>query len=128
MFTYGAAGGIIRIGNNLDTDYGPPRIRPASLGHGLGRCDPPKVQHSAGLFPSPVSRAGRWRSNIFLDGNSFANSRSVKRSRWSATDRRVEMFWKDDVRIDLGLLSRTKEFYGQQGQDSYAGFRFTFRL
>jgi len=26
------------------------------------------------------------------------------------------------------LLSRTKEFYGQQGQDSYAGFRFTFKL
>ena len=38
------------------------------------------------------------------------------------------MFWKDDVRFDLGLLSRTKEFYGQQGQDSYAGFRFTFKL
>ncbi|MGH6976583.1 MAG: hypothetical protein ACREED_06115 [Stellaceae bacterium] len=37
-------------------------------------------------------------------------------------------FWKGDDRLDIGLLTRTEEFYGQQGEDSYAGFRFAFGL
>ncbi len=127
VFTYGAAGGIIRIGNTLDTDYGPPRIRPGPSG-----TDWVDARRRNGDFGYYFFAGGEGRAmarNIFLDGNTFVNSRSVnKKPLVGDLTAGVEMFWKDDVRIDLGLLSRTKEFYGQQGQDSYAGFRFTFGL
>jgi hypothetical protein len=127
VFTYGAIGGIIRIGNSLDTDYGPPRIRPGPSG-----TDWVDARRRSADFGYYFFAGGEGRAvarNIFLDGNSFANSRSVdKKPLVGDLTAGLAMFWKDEVRFDLGLLSRTKEFYGQQGEDSYAGFRFTFKL
>lgn len=67
--------------------------------------------------------------NIFLDGNTFASSQHVDKKPFVGDlTAGATFFWKDDVRLDIGLLIRTKEFYGQQGEDSYAGFRFAFGL
>ena len=127
VFTYGAVGGIIRIGNSLDTDYGPPRIRPGPSG--TDWVDPSRRSASFGYYFFAGGEGRAVAQNIFLDGNTFAHSRSVdKKPLVGDLTAGVAMFWKDDIRFDLGLLSRTKEFYGQQGQDSYAGFRFTFKL
>ena len=127
VFTYGAVGGIIRIGNSLDTDYGPPRIRPGPSG--TDWVDARRRSASFGYYFFAGGEGRAVAQNIFLDGNTFAHSRSVdKKPLVGDLTAGVAMFWKDDVRLDLGLLSRTKEFYGQQGQDSYAGFRFTFKL
>ena len=127
VFTYGAVGGILRIGNSLETDYGPPRIRPGPSG-----TDWVDARRRSADFGYYFFAGGEGRAvarNIFLDGNTFATSRGVdKKPLVGDLTAGLAMFWKDDVRFDLGLLSRTKEFYGQQGQDSYAGFRFTFKL
>lgn len=67
--------------------------------------------------------------NVFLDGNSFASSPHVdKKPLVGDLTAGAAFFWKDDFRLDIGLLTRTKEFYGQQGEDSYADLRFAFGL
>ncbi|HXP13395.1 MAG TPA: lipid A deacylase LpxR family protein [Stellaceae bacterium] len=127
VFTYGAVGGIIRIGDSLDTDYGPPRIRPGPSG--TDWVDGRRRNGNFGYYFFAGGEGRAMAQNIFLDGNTYVHSRSVsKKPLVGDLTAGVEMFWKDDFRVDLGLLSRTKEFYGQQGQDSYAGFRFTFGL
>src|ERR1700689_700150 len=119
--------GAIRIGKSLDPDSGPPRIRPGPSG--TDWVDPSRRSGSFGYYFFAGGEGRAVAQNIFLDGNTFAHSRSVdKKPLVGDLTAGVAMFWKDDIRFDLGLLSRTKEFYGQQGQDSYAGFRFTFKL
>jgi hypothetical protein len=127
VFTYGAAGGLIRIGDGLDADYGPPRIRPAPSG--TDWADPGRRSGNFGYYFFVGGEGRAMGVNIFLDGNTFAYSRNVeKKPLVGDLTAGLAMFWKDDIRFDLGLLSRTKEFYGQQGQDSYAGLRLTFGL
>src|SRR5487761_197991 len=76
-----------------------------------------------------VPEAGVNARNVFLGGNAFASSPHVaKKPLVGDLTAGVALFWKNDLRLDIGLLTRTKEFYGQQGEDSYAGFRFSFGL
>lgn len=127
VLTYGSAGTILRIGSDLGVDYGSARIRPGPSG--TDWFDSAKLLHPLGWY---VFFGGEGRAvarNIFLDGNTFATSRSVdKKPLVGDLTAGVALFWKDDARLDIGLLSRTKEFYGQQGEDSYAGIRFSSRL
>jgi lipid A 3-O-deacylase len=127
IFTYASAGAILRLGNNLAADYGSVRIRPAPSG--TDWFDSAKLMQPLGWY---VFAGGEGRAvghNIFLDGNTFASSGHVnKKLLVDDLTAGVALFWKDAARLDVGLLSRSKEFYGQQGQDSYAGFRFSFGL
>ncbi|MGH7013472.1 MAG: lipid A deacylase LpxR family protein [Stellaceae bacterium] len=127
VFTYGAVGGVLRIGQDLNADYGPARIRPAPSGtdwfDAAGMTEPLGWYVFTGAEGRAVAR------NIFLDGNSFASSAHVeKKPLVGDLTAGAALFWQDDVRLDIGLLTRSKEFYGQQGEDSYAGFRFAFGL
>ena len=127
VLTYGALGGTLRIGQDLRADYGPARIRPAPSG-----TDWFEVAHMtrplgwyifAGVEGRAVAR------NIFLDGNTVASGPRVdKKPLVGDLTAGVALFWRSAIRLDIGLLTRTKEFYGQRGEDSYAGFRFSFGL
>jgi lipid A 3-O-deacylase len=72
VYTYGAAGFTVRLGSNLDDDFGPPRIRPSLPGSGFFR---PQNGLSWYLFAGMEGRAVL--RNIFLDGNTFTDSHSV---------------------------------------------------
>lgn len=72
--TYGAVGAMLRMGPEIGNDYGPPRIRPSLAG--------------AAYFDAPdgfnwqLFAGGELRAvahNIFLDGNTFTDSRHVER-------------------------------------------------
>jgi hypothetical protein len=72
VFTYANAGIMLRFGRRLPLDYGPPRIQPSLPGSGF------LVPHDgfgwylfAGIDGRAVAR------NIFLDGNTFRDSRSL---------------------------------------------------
>jgi hypothetical protein len=70
--TYASGGFIARIGRNLNADFGPPRIRPALAGSGYFY---PADQWGWYLFAGAEARVVA--RDIFLDGNTFRDSRSV---------------------------------------------------
>jgi hypothetical protein len=127
VLTYGAIGGLVRIGQDLHADYGPARIRPAPSG--TDWFDGARMNKPLGWYVFVGAEGRAVARNIFLDGNTFASSSHVeKKPLVGDLTAGAAVFWKNDVRLDIGLLTRTKEFYGQQGEDSYAGFRFAFGL
>ena len=75
VFTYGEAGALLRIGNGLNADYGPVRVRPALSGTDFFAGDRAHGEFGYYAFAGMQGRVvGR---NIFLDGNSFRPSPSV---------------------------------------------------
>src|SRR3546814_12873912 len=72
VYTYGAGGVTLRLGEDLPSDYGPPRLRPALPGSDYFR---PSDWFGWYLF---VGAEGRLMvRNIFLDGNTFEDSHSA---------------------------------------------------
>lgn len=128
VLTYGEAGGLMRIGQNLAADYGPDRIRPSLSG--TSWFDSSQLKGDLGwyLFLGTQGRAvGR---NIFLDGNSFTSSASVDKKPLVADFiGGASLFWSSAVRVDFTVTERTKEFYGQQGHpDRFGGINIAFQL
>jgi lipid A 3-O-deacylase len=66
VFTYAAAGFTVRLGSDLDQDFGP-RIRPSLPGGGYFRA---QKGFNWYLFAGLEGRAGL--RNIFLDGNTLS--------------------------------------------------------
>lgn len=77
VFTYAAAGLTVRIGPDLDEDFGSPRIRPSLPGGGFFRS---KKGFNWYLFAGIEGRL--ILHNIFLDGNTFSSSHSVDKKLW----------------------------------------------
>nr|WP_240790044.1 lipid A deacylase LpxR family protein [Roseomonas sp. HF4] len=71
--TYAAAGALLRVGRNLAADFGPPRIRPALAGSAFFQ--PQSDEFGWYVFGGVEGRAVA--RDIFLDGNTWAESRSV---------------------------------------------------
>jgi lipid A 3-O-deacylase len=120
IFTHGTIGGALRIGNNLDLDYGPPMIRPSLPGAGL------------------VKRRGEWgwyvflgvegravARNIFLDGNTFRDSPSVDKKPLIGDLQAGLVFNTPRFQISLTEILRSEEFDGQKGSDQFGAISFT---
>jgi hypothetical protein len=76
--TYGGAGFMLRFGRDLYADFGPPRQRPAVSGSAA--VQPAPDQWGWYVFAGVDGRlVGR---DIFLDGNTFQDSRSVDKKRF----------------------------------------------
>ncbi len=74
VFTYGAAGLTLRFGEDFKGDFaGPPRIRPSMPG--ASHFQAPEGYFGWYVFAGIEGRAVA--RNIFLDGNTFADSHSV---------------------------------------------------
>ena len=120
ILTYGEAGGVVRFGQNLATDYGTDRIRPSLSGTGWFDAD--RLDGNLGwyIFLGTQSRiVGR---NIFLDGNSFRSSPSVEKKLF-VTDfvGGASLFWSSSIRVDFTVTERTKEFFDQRGPPNRFG-------
>lgn len=116
VFTYGEVGALLRVGHNLQADYGPVRIRPA-----LSGTDYFDASHLDGhygyywYFGAQGRVVGR---NIFLDGNSFRQSPSIQ-ARVLVADylTGVTVFGGEAWRLDFSMARRTREFIGQKASD-----------
>lgn len=116
IFTYGETGALLRIGKNLQADYGPARIRPALSGTDYFNGDYLDGDFGFYFFAGVQGRAvGR---NVFLDGNNFRSSPSVDKKPLVA-DLQVgfSLFWSTAIRTDFSVVRRTEEFYGQHTPD-----------
>lgn len=123
VFTQGALGLTVRVGNNMLLDYGPARIRPSTPGSAF-------FQSGEGfgwyLFGGVEGRAVA--RNIFLDGNTFENGPSVdKRSYVGDVQYGVALTF-DRLRISFSQIYRSKEFFGQQHSDNFGAVSISFGL
>jgi len=127
VFTYGSAGGTLRIGKNLQADYGQARIRPALSG--TDYFDPSHLDGELGyyIFAGVEGRAvGR---NIFLDGNSFRQSPSIdKEPLVGDLQAGFSLFWSNKWRIDASTVRRSREFVGQSSPDVIGTAMITFSM
>jgi hypothetical protein len=122
-FTYGGFGGTIRLGQELQRDFGLPRIQPAPPGSGY--CLP-----SGGfgwyLFAGLDGRL--MLQNIFLDGNTFSGSHRVEKN-LAVGDISVGVAVAGrGLRLGMTLVQRSLEFVGQNSPDRFGSFTLSFRF
>ncbi|WP_419897033.1 lipid A deacylase LpxR family protein [Roseomonas sp. USHLN139] len=121
--TYAGIGGLLRFGQGLDADFGPPRIRPALAGSSWIQ---PRQDFGwyvfAGLDGRGVAR------DITLDGNTWRDSRSVdKRVLVGDLQAGVAVLWQG-MRFAYTQIWRSEEFYGQRGVQSFGSLSVSFRF
>jgi len=113
--TYASAGGMARIGWDLSSDFGPPRIRPALAGAGVFQ---PGQAFGGYLFAGFDGRAiGR---DMFLDGNLWRDSARVTDRRDFGADFQAGLaLHQGDVQIAFTYIHRTEEFIAQSGPQRF---------
>jgi len=121
VFTYAAAGFTVRLGSNLEDDFGPPRISPSLPGGAFFR---PERGFNWYVFAGLEGRAVL--HNIFLDGNTFTDSHSVdKKPLVGDAQAGVVLQW-NRFRISYTQIFRTKEFDGQDRGDLFGSLSFSY--
>lgn len=124
VMTYAQIGGMLRIGRNLQADYGPARMRPSLSGTTYFTEKDMVGRFGFYLFAGAQGRAVA--RNIFLDGNTFRDSRSVDSEALVADlTGGISFFWGDDVKLDVAAIHRTKEFEDQEKAFDYAGINLS---
>lgn len=123
IYTHLALGGMFRAGFNLPEDYGPPVISPSFMGSNFFV---PSDSFGGYLFAGLEGRAvGR---NIFLDGNTFRDSRSVDKKHLVGDIVGGVVFTFNSFRLAYTHVLRTKEFDAQDGIDNYGAVTITARF
>jgi hypothetical protein len=120
--TEARAGLAARIGQRIDNDYGPPRVRPSLAG----------VEHFRGgnlawsIFAGVQGRAVA--RNLFLDGNTFEDSASVERNPYVADFQTGLSLSAGDWRIAYTYVWRTEEFETQSARQDFGALAISVRL
>lgn len=124
VMDYIQGGGMIRFGKNLEADYGPSRIRPALSGTPYFNSDYLDGPFGFYFFIGTQGRAVA--RNLFLDGNTFRDSRSVdSKPLVGDLSGGLSMFWGDAVKLDAIVSYRTEEFDGQDDPTKFWGLNMT---
>ena len=120
IFTYANSGLTLRVGRNLPPDYGPPRIQPGIPGSlSVASADAFSWYLFAGVEGRAVAR------NIFLDGNTFQNSRSVDKEVLVGDLQFGAVLTWQKVRVSYTHVLRTNEFKSQSQGDGFGAIAFT---
>jgi hypothetical protein len=113
----------MRFGKRLSNDYGPPRVQPGLPGFadfspvsGFG------WYLFAGIEGRAVAR------NIFLDGNTFRDSRSVDKKHLVGDLQVGFVLEWTDMRLSYTHVLRTREFQTQGSEDNFGSFRLSFKF
>lgn len=105
IYTYLNTGITLRYGEHLPLDFGPPRIQPSIQGSGFFAARQPFNWY---LFAGIEVRAvGR---NIFLDGNTIRDSRSVDKEHLVGDFQWGAVLTFESFRLSYTHVSRSKEF------------------
>ncbi len=123
VHTYVQAGLALRYGRNLPADDGPPRIQPGVPDSGVfASTDGAGWYLFAGLDGRAVAR------NIFLDGNTFRDSRSVDKKPFVG-DIQVGIGWAwRTARLNYTHVLRTREYEGQPGNEEFGALSLVLPL
>ena len=124
VFTYGAGGLTLRLGEDLPNDYGPPRLRPALPGSDYFR---PTDWFGWYLFAGAEGRIVA--RNIFLDGNTFEDSHSVdKRPLVLDLQAGIAIMLGERVRLAYTHLLRSEEYREQDAPDQFGTISVSIRF
>lgn len=123
IHTHANAGATLRFGKNLQRDYGPPRIQPSLPGSGHFQAGRHFSWYAfAGVEGRLVAR------NIFLDGNSFKNSRHVRKEPLVGDLQfGLALIWPG-LRLTYTHVLRSQEFREQRKADNYGSFTLSMPL
>jgi len=116
------AGIAARIGQRIDSDYGPPRVRPSLVG----------VEHFRGgglswsIFAGVQGRAVA--RNLFLDGNTFEDSASVERNPLVVDFQTGFSLSGGAVRLAYTYVWRTEEFETQPTRQDFGALSLSVRM
>jgi lipid A 3-O-deacylase len=117
------AGLMARLGFNLPNDYGPMRIDPSMPGSNFFE---PTGGFSAYVFAGVDGRA--IARNLFLDGNTFEDSRSVvKRNLVYDIDLGAVMTF-NAFRLSYTYVIRTREYSTQPNNSKFGAVALSFRF
>lgn len=121
--TFASAGAMVRIGKNLDSDFGLPRLRPAVGGSAFFE---PDGEWGWYVFGGLDGRA--IAHDIFLDGNTWRDSRSVDKKHFVADASLGAVLILPWTRLSYVHTFRTKEFEGQYKPAQYGSISIAFRF
>lgn len=123
VFTYANAGLVVRMGRNLPDDFpvtfvslGPPRDGYRSGGTGFG------------WYTWLGTEARLVAHNVFLDGNTFRDSRSVDREPFVYDLQLGFVAVRGRMRLGFTLVRRSEEFKTQRGADRFGQLTLSFPL
>jgi hypothetical protein len=122
VFTNANAGLTLRLGRRLPHDYGPPRIQPSLPGSGFFM---PQGRFGWYVFAGMEGRAVA--RNIFLDGNTFRDSRSVDKEPLVGDLQFGLVLTWHDVRLSYTHVLRTREFETQDESDNFGAVGLSIR-
>lgn len=123
VFTYLASGLAVRFGENLPSDYGPPRIRPSLPGTGFF-----VPQDGFGWYVFAGAEARLIGRNIFLDGNSFSDSQDVAKKVLVGDFQIGLALTFQRFRITFSQIARTREFRGQSQADKFGAISLSAKF
>jgi hypothetical protein len=120
--TEARVGVAARVGQRIDSDYGPPRVRPSLAGveHFRGG------QFSWNVFAGVQGRAVA--HNLFLDGNTFEDSASVERTPFVLDMQTGFSITAGSVRLAYTYVWRTEEFETQPTRQDFGALSLSVRL
>lgn len=122
VLTYASAGVTLRYGKGLPDDYGAPRILPALPGSSDFS---PASDFGWYLFAGVDGRAVI--RNLFLDGNTFRNSRDVDRRPFVGDLQFGFVVDWPAVRLSYTHVVQTRDFRTQDGNDGFGALSLTFK-
>lgn len=122
--TSGGLGGIVRLGQGLEADYGPPMIRPNLTGRTFFK--QPAQAFNWYVFAGTEGRLVA--RDIFLDGNTFRDSHSVDKKHVVGTFQAGAAASYHNVRLTFSYIVRTREFEGQGSRDHFGAVSVSYRF
>jgi lipid A 3-O-deacylase len=123
VFTYGGVGGTVRLGQELQRDFGPPRLQPAPPGAGYFV---PGGGFGWYLFAGVDGRL--MLQNIFLDGNTFSDSHSMAKEPLVGDVLGGAAVSGFGLRLGLTYVLRSREFEGQHSPDNFGSVTLSFQF
>ncbi|WP_420724245.1 MULTISPECIES: lipid A deacylase LpxR family protein [unclassified Hwanghaeella] len=121
--TYLSSGITFRLGKDLTTDLGPPRIRPSLPGSAYVReADGFNWYTFASIGGRAVAR------NIFLDGNTFKDSPRVDKKILVGDMQAGLAMQYDDWRLTYTYIIRSKEYKTQESIDKFGAISVSYRF
>jgi hypothetical protein len=111
-----------RVGQRIDNDYGPPRVRPSLAGVEHFRGGPLSWSIFAGVQGRAVAH------NLFLDGNTWQDSASVERTPYVADFQTGFSISAGDWRLAYTYVWRTEEFETQPTRQDFGALALSWRL
>ena len=121
--TQANAGATLRFGDDLQRDFGPPRIRPAMGGSGYFEATPSFNWY---LFVGAEGRAVA--RNLFLDGNTWKDGPSVDREPFVAELQYGLVLQYDRIQLAWTFVTRSRQFEEQERPQQFGAVSLSVKF